>query len=168
MYVSKLRKDDHMAEIAAARRQLVEKYESMADNSEVLLAKAEELFAKGQWEDCYVITSSILERIPGHTGSLPLHLACMYHIPRLHSTLFLFAHDLVEEEPHQAMTWYAVGLWYLCGKKWGDARRYFSKACLIDQRNGPAWIAFAHSHAWEGEHDQAITAYSTAQRQFPG
>lgn len=42
------------------------------------------------------------------------------------------------------------------------------KAVLIDPRLGPAWIAYAHSFAYEGEHDQAITAYSTAQRHLPG
>lgn len=39
---------------------------------------------------------------------------------------------------------------------------------MIDSRFGPAWIAFAHSYAYEGEHDQAITAYSTALRHFQG
>jgi anaphase-promoting complex subunit 6 len=43
-----------------------------------------------------------------------------------------------------------------------------SKANLIDSRFAPAWIAFAHSFAYEGEHDQAITAYSTSARLFPG
>lgn len=39
---------------------------------------------------------------------------------------------------------------------------------LIDSRFGPAWLAFAHSYAFEGEHDQAITAYSTALRHSQG
>lgn len=43
-----------------------------------------------------------------------------------------------------------------------------SKSVLIDPRFGPAWLAYAHSFAYEGEHDQAITAYSTAQRHLPG
>ena len=47
-----------------------------------------------------------------------------------------------------------------------DHRR--SKANLIDSRFAPAWIAFAHSFAYEGEHDHAITAYSTSARLFPG
>jgi hypothetical protein len=42
------------------------------------------------------------------------------------------------------------------------------KSVLIDPRFGPAWLAYAHSFAYEGEHDQAITAYSTAQRHLPG
>lgn len=38
----------------------------------------------------------------------------------------------------------------------------------MDPRFGAAWIAFAHSFAMEKEHDQAITAYSTAARLFQG
>jgi anaphase-promoting complex subunit 6 len=37
-----------------------------------------------------------------------------------------------------------------------------------DARFGPAWICFAHCFAYEGEHDLAITAYSTTARLFPG
>lgn len=37
-----------------------------------------------------------------------------------------------------------------------------------DTRFGPAWITFAHCFAFEGEHESAITAYSTTARLFPG
>ena len=132
------------------------------------------------------LTRRILDRIPAHPTALPLHLACMHHIHRLRSSLFMLAHDLVEQDPQSATTWYAVGLWYFSGKRWGEARRYLrcvpvssllkglgpqlstSKANLIDSRFAPAWIAFAHSFAYEGEHDNAITAYSTSARLFPG
>lgn len=38
----------------------------------------------------------------------------------------------------------------------------------MDPRFGPAWIAFAHTFAMEGEHDHAVTAYSTCARMFAG
>ncbi len=38
----------------------------------------------------------------------------------------------------------------------------------MDPHFGPAWIGFAHTFAAEGEHDQAISAYSTAARLFQG
>jgi tetratricopeptide (TPR) repeat protein len=50
----------------------------------------------------------------------------------------------------------------------GGLTRKHRKSVLIDSRFGPSWIAFAHSYAFEGEHDQAITAYSTALRHFQG
>jgi anaphase-promoting complex subunit 6 len=39
---------------------------------------------------------------------------------------------------------------------------------MMDAHFGPAWIGFAHTFAEEGEHDQAISAYSTAARLFMG
>ena len=38
----------------------------------------------------------------------------------------------------------------------------------MDPRFGPAWIAFGHTFALEGEHDHAVTAYSTCARMFTG
>lgn len=38
----------------------------------------------------------------------------------------------------------------------------------MDPNFGPAWIGFAHTFAVEGEHEQAISAYSTAGRLFQG
>ncbi|WVR07363.1 hypothetical protein IAU60_004404 [Kwoniella sp. DSM 27419] len=167
IYMTKLKKDGHVREVAAAREALTTQY-GLSENCDVLVGLADELYAKYKWEDCYAVTTKILARIPGHPAALPLHLACMHHIHRLRSSLFMLAHDLVEQDPQAATTWYAVGLWYFSGKRWGEARRYFSKANLIDSRFAPAWIAFAHSFAYEGEHDHAITAYSTSARLFQG
>lgn len=38
----------------------------------------------------------------------------------------------------------------------------------MDPRFAPAWIAFGHTFALEGEHDHAVTAYSTCARMFTG
>lgn len=38
----------------------------------------------------------------------------------------------------------------------------------MDSHYGPAWIGFGHTFAAESEHDQAITAYSTAAKLYPG
>lgn len=129
---------------------------------------ADELYAGFRWADCYAVTSYVLAAHEAYGPALPLHLACMYHIPALHSKLFLLAHELVERSPDLATSWHAVGLWYFANKRWDEARRFFGKAILLDPRFGPSWVAFAHAYAHEGEHDQAITAYSTAQRHFQG
>lgn len=99
---------------------------------------------------------------------MPLHIACMYHLQHLHSKLFILAHEMVDREPENPISWYAVGVWYLSKGKWTQARQYFSKTSLMDPRFGPAWIAFAHTFALEGEHDHAVTAYSTCARMFTG
>jgi anaphase-promoting complex subunit 6 len=103
-----------------------------------------------------------------HLPTIPLHVACMYHLKHLHSRLFLLAHELVDKEPESAMSWYAVGVWYLVSSKWREARQYLSKTTLMDPRHAAGWVAFAHTFAKEGEHEHAITAYSTCARLFKG
>ena len=56
---------------------------------------------------------------------MPLHIACMYHLAHLHSKLFILAHEMVDREPENPISWYAVGVWYLSGGKWTQARQYF-------------------------------------------
>ncbi|KAJ8080842.1 anaphase-promoting complex subunit Cut9 [Marasmius tenuissimus] len=167
MYTTRLRKYKHVEEQALTRRRLVEEY-GLGDNPDLLFSFADALYTNFRWSDCFVITSRILSLVTIHNPTMPLHLACMYHLKHLHSKLFLLAHEMVESEPENPISWYAVGVWYLSHKNWVSARQYFSKTSLMDPRFGPAWIAFGHTFSNEGEHDHAVTAYSTAARMFPG
>ncbi|KAL5503810.1 CUT9 [Sanghuangporus vaninii] len=167
IYTSRLRKYKHAEEHALIRQQLVEEF-NLKDNVDVLYSFADAAYTQFKWMDCFTITQRILSLVNVHEHTMPLHIACMHHLPHLHPKLFILAHELVEKEPEAAMSWYAVGVWYLSSKKWAEARTYFSKTSLMDPRFAPAWIAFAHTFAFEGEHDHAVTAYSTCARLFTG
>ncbi|KAF8510783.1 hypothetical protein JB92DRAFT_2938245 [Gautieria morchelliformis] len=167
IYTIRLRKFRHFQEMSLARARLVNEF-GLGDNVDVLFGFADTLYSQYRWADCYAVTSRILELVSVHAPTMPLHVACMHHLPYLHSKLFMLAHELVEKEPEAAISWYTVGVWYLTSRKWGEARKYFSKTSLMDPRFGPAWIAFGHTFAIEGEHDHAITAYSTSARLFQG
>ncbi|BGP38750.1 anaphase-promoting complex subunit Cut9 [Rhodotorula kratochvilovae] len=167
MYTVRLKKLSHNNDMEIARQRLADDY-GLGDDPDVLCSRADELHNAMRYAECYKITTHILALHPSHRPTLPLHLSCMHHLPNLRSRLFLVAHEMVENEPDDAISWYAVGLWYFAGKRWEESRRFFGKSVLIDPRFGPAWLAYAHSFAYEGEHDQAITAYSTAQRHLPG
>ncbi|KAJ8586943.1 TPR-like protein [Rhizopogon salebrosus TDB-379] len=167
IYTSQLRKYKHAEEHALTRRRLVQEF-GLSDNPDVLFSFADALYSQFRWADCYTITTRILGLAAIHDSTMPLHIACMYHLDHLHSKLFILAHELVEREPENPISWYAVGIWYLASGKWPQARQYFSKTSLMDPRFGPAWIAFAHTFAMEGEHDHAVTAYSTCARMFTG
>ncbi|THH16661.1 hypothetical protein EW146_g4012 [Bondarzewia mesenterica] len=167
IYTARLRKYKHAEEHALTRRRLAEEF-GLSDNPDVLFSFADALYAQFRWADCFVITTRILGLVSVHAPTMPLHIACLHHLQHLHSKLFVLAHELVEREPESPISWYAVGVWYLTQKKWSDARTYFSKTSLMDPRFGPAWIAFAHTFAFEGEHDHAVTAYSTCARMFTG
>ncbi|EIM21594.1 TPR-like protein [Wallemia mellicola] len=168
IYTTQLKKTSHSAEIQNARNELSTDSYGFKQNADILQSQADSLYAQFKFQDCYNLTSNILKHHPSHPSTLPLQIACMQHLPSLRPSLFLLSHELVETDPDSAISWYAVGVYYYLGEKYVDARRYFSKSSLMDPRFEAAWIGFAHAFAMEGEHDQAITAYSTCSRLFPG
>ncbi|GAA5914858.1 hypothetical protein JCM6882_007823 [Rhodosporidiobolus microsporus] len=167
MYTVRLKKLSHSSDMAIARQRLTDDY-GLGQDPDVIFSRADELYNGMRFAECFKTTTRILALHPSHRPTLPLHLSCMHHLPNQRSKLFLLAHEMVEQEPDDAISWYAVGLWYFSGKRWEESRRFFGKSVLIDPRFGPSWLAYAHSFAFEGEHEQAITAYSTAQRHLPG
>jgi anaphase-promoting complex subunit 6 len=50
------KQDTHVKEIVQAREQLATIY-GLAENCDVLVGLADELYAKYKWEDCYAVTS---------------------------------------------------------------------------------------------------------------
>ncbi|KAK0551568.1 anaphase-promoting complex subunit Cut9 [Tilletia horrida] len=168
MYTSRLPKRDaeHLESASQARASLVQKFK-LQDNADVLWSLAEELFAQMRYADAFTVTSRIMQLSRDHEGAMPIHVTCMFYMPKMRPALFVLAHRLVDDDPESPSAWYAVGAWYASAGRWAEARRYFSKATLLDPRFAPSWIAFGHSFANEGESDQAITAYATAARKFP-
>ncbi|KAF9880969.1 anaphase-promoting complex subunit cut9 [Colletotrichum karsti] len=139
----------------------------LANNPDLLLAKADLLFTQCRFRDALDITESILQDDKYNFSVHPLHLACLFQL-KMKNALFLISHDLADTHPEEPCSWLAVGIYYFSIDRIAEARRYFSKASMMDAHFGPAWIGFAHTFAAEGEHDQAISAYSTAARLFMG
>jgi anaphase-promoting complex subunit 6 len=160
---------------------------NLSSNPDLLLSRAETLYTQCRFPEALAVTTSILSSPSpsstnppispsatanpstlGHNPSVyPLHLACLYETTSTNQ-LFLLSHTLADTHPEEPYTWLAVGIYYLLTSRIAEARRFFSKASLMDPHSAPAWIGFAHTFAAEGEHDQAIAAYSTAARLFQG
>jgi len=166
LYTTRLSKYKNLKELAYATESLSTHYH-LSQNHDLLLAKAEQLFTQCRFHDALDITSSILSSDEYNFSIYPLHLACLYELSQK-NTLFLLSHRLADLHPNEPATWLAVGVYYLSISRIAEARRFFSKASMMDPHFGPAWIGFAHTFAAEGEHDQAISAYSTAARLFQG
>jgi anaphase-promoting complex subunit 6 len=152
----------------------------LKDNADLMLSKANLFFVNRQYSKCLQVTNEyfprrthrpltprILQLDPFQVSALPAHLCSLYELGEKNK-LFLLAHQLAESAPLEPSTWFGVGVYYLCIDKIAEARRYFSKSSMMDPHFGPAWIGFAHSFAAEGEHEQAISAYTTATRLFQG
>lgn len=166
LYITRLSKYKNSDAFAAATEDLSTHY-NLANNADLLLSKAELLFTQCRFREALSLTESILSSDKYNFSVYPLHLACLHELNQK-NTLFLISHDLADHHPEEPCTWLAVGIYYLTTRKIAEARRFFSKASMMDPHFGPAWIGFAHTFAAEGEHDQAISAYSTAARLFQG
>ena len=166
LYTTRLSKYEHPEEFNAATETLSTHY-NLASNPDILLSKAELLFTQCRFKEALALTSSILEKDRYNFSIFPVHLACLHELNEKNA-LFLLSHDLADNHPEEPSAWLAIGVYYLTINRIAEARRFFSKASMMDPHFGPAWIGFAHTFAAEGEHDQAISAYSTAARLFQG
>jgi len=166
LYTTRLSKYKNPTEFNHASETLSTHY-NLATNPDLLLSKAELLFTQCRFKEALALTTSILDTDEYNFSIYPLHLACLHELAQT-NTLFLLSHRLADLHPDEPETWLAVGVYYLSISQIAEARRFFSKASMMDPHFGPAWIGFAHTFAAEGEHDQAISAYSTAARLFQG
>ena len=166
LYTTRLSKYKNPSAFDAATETLSTHY-NLSSNPDLLLSKAELLFTQCRFTEALSLTQAILDVDRYNFSIYPLHLACLHELNQKNA-LFLTSHDLADHHPEEPCTWLAVGIYYLTIGKIAEARRYFSKASMMDPHFGPAWIGFAHTFAAEGEHDQAISAYSTAARLFQG
>ncbi|KAI9370616.1 hypothetical protein BJX61DRAFT_83679 [Aspergillus egyptiacus] len=182
LYTTRLSKYSSPAILTDATETLSTHYK-LAENPDILLSRAEALYTQCRFAEALELTTSVLSTsqssLPTQTSSTaqshlghspavyPLHLACLYETGATNA-LFLLSHTLADHSPEEPYTYLAIGVYYLSVAKIAEARRFFSKASLLDPHSAPAWIGFAHTFAAEGEHDQAIAAYSTAARLFQG
>ncbi|CAG9807552.1 unnamed protein product [Chironomus riparius] len=140
----------------------------LLENSvDIMVAKAEEFFYNCEYKKCLKIIEEILDRDPYHKRSLFIQIGCLMEL-KDSNALFYTAHKLVDFNPDDAISWYAVGSYYILINKTEQGRRYLSKAASLDRLFGPAWLSYGHSFAKEKEHDQAMAAYFKATQLMRG
>ncbi|XWS10892.1 hypothetical protein CRYUN_Cryun38cG0037200 [Craigia yunnanensis] len=140
---------------------------TLKDNTDLLACKADYYHQCGEYQKCFELTSTLLEKDPFHLKCTLVHLAAAMELGHSNE-LYLMACNLVKDYPQKALSWFAVGCYYYCIKKYDQSRRYFSKATSLDGTFPPAWIGFGNAYAVREEGDQAMSAYRTAARLFPG
>ncbi|ANB13281.1 anaphase promoting complex subunit CDC16 [Sugiyamaella lignohabitans] len=166
LYSIRLGKYINLAEYKEAHSLLTDYY-GLGENPDILLSQADALLTQNRHRECLHVCEKILSHDKFKFAALPNYLACLYELGS-RNRLFQLAHELVASSPQEAVSWQAVGVYYMVINKISEARRYFSKASMMNPYFAPAWVGFAHTFAAEKEHEQAISAYSTAARLFPG
>ncbi|KAJ7948759.1 anaphase-promoting complex subunit 6 [Quillaja saponaria] len=140
---------------------------TLKTNTDLLACKAEYYHQCGEFQKCFELTYALLEKDPFHLKTTLVHLAAAMELGNSNE-LYLLACNLVKDYPQKPLSWFAVGCYYYCIKKYDQSRRYFSKATSLDGTFSPAWIGYGNSYAAREEGDQAMSAYRTAARLFPG
>ncbi|KAL8510074.1 hypothetical protein ACS0TY_017052 [Phlomoides rotata] len=140
---------------------------SLKNNTDLLACKAEYYHQCGEYQKCFELTSMLLEKDPFHLKCTLVHLAAAMELGQINE-LYLMSCNLVKDYPQKALSWFAVGCYYYCTKKYDQSRRYFSKATSLDGTFAPGWIGYGNACAAKEEGDQAMSAYRTAARLFPG
>lgn len=166
LYISRLSKYQHQNEIKEAQRVLTDNY-NLRENRTVLFAEIELLNNQSKFTQCMKLCEQVLEHDEYNIEILPIYIQCL-HSFGAKNKLFLLSHKLAENFPRSPVTWFAVATYYLCMGKISEARKYFSRSSIIDPSFSYSWLGFAHTYVAEGEHEQALSAYSTAVRFFPG
>ena len=62
--------------------------------------------------------------------------------------------ELLPPPPPQAVSWYAVGCYYMATRQFDQARRFFGKATALEPSFAPAWLGYGHAFAAQDERDQ--------------
>lgn len=166
LYTTNLSKYLNVQKFEEAENILKDEYD-LGENCDILLSKADYLYVQCNFDECLATYEKILSKDPYNFNVLPNYLSCLHELGGKNK-LFLKAHQLAENHPNNPMTWLSIGVYYLSINKIIEARKFFSKATLLNPNFGHAWIGFAHTFAAEGEHEQAISAYAFAARLFPG
>ncbi|XP_078431179.1 anaphase promoting complex 6 isoform X2 [Wolffia australiana] len=140
---------------------------TLRNNTDLMTCKAEYYHDCGEYQKCFKLTSTLLERDPFHSKCTSVHIAVVLELGRSND-LYQMACELVKDYPQRALSWFAIGCYYQCIKKYDQARRYFCKATNLDPTFPPAWLGFGNAYAAQEESDQAMAAFRTAARLFPG
>ncbi|SMN17691.1 similar to Saccharomyces cerevisiae YKL022C CDC16 Subunit of the anaphase-promoting complex/cyclosome (APC/C) [Maudiozyma saulgeensis] len=152
--------------IETSKRILCEEY-TLESNVDVIKCEVELCFSNCKYNECLDYCERYLAKDELNPKILPTYIACLQELGATNK-LFLVSHKLAERIPKDAITWYSVATYYMSLKKIGEARKFYSKSLIMDPSFAAAWLGFVHTFAAEGEQDQALAAYSTAARFFPG
>ncbi|KAM1169142.1 hypothetical protein ACFX19_031500 [Malus domestica] len=94
---------------------------TLKTNTDLLACKAEYYQQCGEYQECFELTSVLLEKDYFHLKSTLVHLAAAMELGHLNE-LYLMACNLVKD---LALSWFAVGCYYYCIKKYVESHRYF-------------------------------------------
>ena len=149
------------------KKDLPSKATLLGASVDVRAKKALSLLQEMKFEECLELVQSILKTDLYHGPTILIYIACCAAKKSI-KLLYSLGHDLVTHFPDSPLAWYTVSVYYLTNGDHDQSRRYLSKALNLNPQFSLAHMAYGHSFAAEGQHDQAIPAFSYAARYMQG
>ena len=141
---------------------------NLSGNLDLLAHRAEVQYYSHDFRAALATCREILQRDPHHLSCLPVYL-CTLHELGEKNDLFYQAHQLVDEHPQAAVSWFAVGCYYHLTGNYDSSRRYFEKATHLDNWFAPAWLGYGNAFAAQVNPVSTVCASwnSAAERRWP-
>ncbi|VDO27497.1 unnamed protein product [Onchocerca flexuosa] len=141
--------------------------EALMTDLSILTARAAYLYQTGDLTGAYNITNEILNEAGIFQDCLLIHIATLVQLRKFES-LFILAHQLVDSQPDNEVSWYTVGCYYYSIGQLGAAKNFLNKCTSMNCAFGEGWLAFGHALTAESEHEQAMNCYLRASRVLEG
>ena len=137
------------------------------NDESLMLMEAEKMFMARDYTNTYKKLKKINEDDFYNLELIPMLCSSMIELNKI-VDLYSLAYKLGNNCNDKFIPWYAVGCYYYAIKKYEISRKYFLKCNQLNKNFPEGWVALGNSYAGEDESDQALNAYRTCLRLFPG
>ena len=137
------------------------------EDQDLMKMEAEKYFIARDYTNTFNKLRKINEEDFYNLEIIPMLCSCMIELNKV-GELYSLAYKLANNCGDKYISWYAVGCYYYIIKKYDLSRKYFLKCNQLNKNFPEGWIALGNSYAGQDESDQALNAYRTCLRLFPG
>ena len=137
------------------------------EDQDLMKMEAEKYFIARDYTNTFNKLRKINEEDFYNLEIIPMLCSCMIELNKV-GELYSLAYKLANNCGDKYISWYAVGCYYYSIKKYDLSRKYFLKCNQLNKNFPEGWIALGNSYAGQDESDQALNAYRTCLRLFPG
>ena len=166
---SKCKKENNMEDINYNTISTINIMDVLYKNNDqsLMLMEAEKMFMARDYTNTYKKLKKINEDDFYNLELIPMLCSSMIELNKI-VDLYSLAYKLGNNCNDKFIPWYAVGCYYYAIKKYEISRKYFLKCNQLNKNFPEGWVALGNSYAGEDESDQALNAYRTCLRLFPG
>lgn len=157
------------SEVACPNNEIINVIDVLYKNNdpEVVRMEAEKFFLARDYVNAYEKLKKINDEDFYKIDVVPMLCSCMIELNKV-GEIYYLAHKLSSNCNDKFISWYAVGCYYYCIKKFDVARKYFVRCNQLNKQLPEGLIALGNCYAAQDESDQALGAYRTCLRLFPG